>query len=436
MVDITFISEVRIPTERVSGLISRIERINEKLTSSGVPTIKLDILSEGMEKIKTGLAAGMAEMTTLRLNRQVEESSNQVSILAVSQLNNTNDGFETHRFFGQLTEAQINAVSEPKNSPNFCDHCETVRLRSKMYTVQVGDKVSRVGTSCLDEFSGMKIMPWARAMDEADKVIDRFALISPTDMKSILKVTVDNFLEEAFLIIEKSNYEGLTTQEYNLAVSSEAYLAASVNIQNDTESKAPEHIKKQVEQVKKYILGIEIDPSKRSVDYYLNLRNVVKHGHITSVESNLLASSIRSMKRDLKREKDLESKKDLGNCFIGKQKERLALKNLVVESVYYSEGRYGYTSDIKLRDSDNNFYSWKASGYIDINANDTIHLVGTIKGHENWDSKKYGKIMFDNQIARCKIMSEEDIDAYIDKESKKKDRKNLRQQSTNNDMAM
>lgn len=436
MVSTTVIGNMRIPTDRLSGVLSRIERINEKLLSSGAPTIELEIISQGMERVEAGPSTGLAPMTILRLNRQVGDENNRVRILAVSHLNNTNDGFETHRFFDQLSDRQIEAVNNPKNSPNFCDHCETVRLRSKMYTVQIGEVISRVGTSCLDEFSGMKLMPWAKAMDAADKTLEQFSLINFNEMKSVLSVTVDSFLEEALQVIEEGDYDNLTTQEFNRVISSKAYLAAGIKIQNDDRSPAPEHVKEKVGQVKKFIQSTEIDPSKRSVDYYLNLRNVINHGYVTSIESTLLASSIRSMENDLKRQKDLESKKDIGNRFVGTVKDRVAFKNLTVESVYYKEGMYGYTTELKMRDSENNFYSWNASGYLEIDAEDVIHLVGTIKGHESWESKKYGKTIFDNQITRCKIMSEEEIDSHIEKEEKKKSRKKEKQQSTDADVAM
>lgn len=432
MIQATTIKEISIPTERLDALMARIERINEKLKTSGAPLIQIEVLDQKMDKVKSGVAAGMVSMTKLQVIRHVESDKGQVRVLAVSHLNNLNNGFETHRFYDRLTDAQIDRVTSPEKSPNFCDHCETVRLRSKMYTVQVGDKISRVGTSCLDEFAGMKLMPWARAMEEADKALEQFSELSPEVMRRIVTVPVDLFLEEVFKIRENNaSYDELVTHEYHRALATEAYLSASVKIQNDDEEPASEQIREKVAQVKQFIMRTEIDPEKRSIDYFLNLRNLLKHGYVSTGEIALLTSSIRSMERDIELKRKKEQNKNLGNRFVGEIKERLVLKNLIVESVYVKDGEYGYVTDIKFRDSENNFFSWRASGYFDLEVGSTVHLVGTVKNHEKWESKKYAKTIFDNQITRCKIMSEEEIDKQIQKAAKKREKKTTKNEASN-----
>lgn len=417
------IKETDILTSRMDTLLSRIERINERLISAKAPLIQIEILGESMSKVRSGAASGLASMTRVRVKRDIESENGNIHILAVSQLNNSNDGFQTHRFFRELSEKEIEMVNNPPHSPNFCDHCKTVRIRSKMYTVQLKDKVSRVGTSCLDEFSGVKMNRWAKAIDEADNLLEQFSILDYSELQRNLSVSVDSLLEEALKEIETKQYDDLPTPEFNMNVSSAALIRARARLEEDNSEPTPSHIKDKVKQVKEFILNTDIDPQKRSIDYFLNLRNLVRHGYVTSKESNLLVSSISSMMREIQREKELEKSKDIGNKFIGELKERRPFKNLTIDSSYIKEGQYGYTTDFKFIDDENNYYSWKASGLFNLEKGDKVHLVGTIVGHETWDSKKYGKIMFDNKLSRCKIMSEPDIDQHIEKESKKKSKK-------------
>lgn len=404
--------------ERVESLKSRIERINERLASSNAPLVHLAFSKPTLRSVDTTIP-GLAPFVMVTLSRQVASEHGQFRILARSNLNNTNDGFSMHSLYGNLDQVELEAVNNPQQSPNFCDHCETVRLRSKMYTIKVNENIMRVGTSCLDEFSGINLNRWVKGLEQADEEIEKFSQFSFECVKDYLVVEVDQVLLEAMRLIREEGYKTMKNNGRSTGI--EAYICASANLAKNVESieSSPESIDK-LEKVKRFILDSESDPSKRSDSYYNNLRNIISHGYVTRVESPILASALVTYENEMRKQAQHSTYSEIGNEHVGSIKDKINLRNITVDNVYVDEGRYGYITRLNLIDANNVFYKWNATGLIDVKAGDKINLSGTIDQHERWESKKYGKEILSNKLVRCKIMTDPEMDIHIEKQEKKK----------------
>ena len=89
--------------------------------------------------------------------------------------------------------------------------------------------------------------------------------------------------------------------------------------------------------------------------------------------------------------------------FVGKIRERLTFDAVVI-GVYESEGLYGHTDIVKMRDLDGNMFTWFASGYTDLERSDRINIRGTVKKHDEYRGIK------NTLITRCKFDKYEIVD--------------------------
>lgn len=88
---------------------------------------------------------------------------------------------------------------------------------------------------------------------------------------------------------------------------------------------------------------------------------------------------------------------------VGSVKQRLEFDAVVV-GVYESEGYYGHTDIVKMRDLDGNMLTWFASGYTDLKRSDHINIRGTVKRHDEFRGIK------NTILTRCKYDKYEIVD--------------------------
>lgn len=81
--------------------------------------------------------------------------------------------------------------------------------------------------------------------------------------------------------------------------------------------------------------------------------------------------------------------------FIGEIGDRRDFE-VVVIGVYGTEGYYGHTDIVKMRDGDGNMLTWFASDYTNIERSDRLAIKGTIKKHDEYRGIKQ------TVITRCK----------------------------------
>ena len=90
------------------------------------------------------------------------------------------------------------------------------------------------------------------------------------------------------------------------------------------------------------------------------------------------------------------SEADARSEYVGEIKQRIDFEAVIL-GVYETEGYYGHTDIIKMRDMDDNLLTWFASGYQSLIRGDRVSVRGTITKHNEYQGTKQ------TIINRCKI---------------------------------
>lgn len=95
--------------------------------------------------------------------------------------------------------------------------------------------------------------------------------------------------------------------------------------------------------------------------------------------------------------RDARALQDVRSTHVGDIGQRMEFEG-VIEGVYGSEGYYGHTDIVKLRDTHDNVFTWFASGYTDLERGDRVKIRGTIKKHDEYRGVNQ------TVITRCKVL--------------------------------
>lgn len=415
--------------DRVPALLSRIEKINQKLAAAKAPLIQLAISDAHLVKMEDSSASDYMAVVKIDLSREIAAPIGLVTLLATTKIDPVTQ-FMEHTTFTKLSAEEDFKIKNP-GPPCFCDHCETNRIRSYIHTLKTPIGLIRVGSGCLDQFTGFKMSKWHDAYKLAIKALVDAEAISFTEANEHAAIPVELFLCEAIDQIEQFGY--MTGYSHGVSTGFNSFQAirgkmpeieqGEFSYSDSTKSKATE--------VRNYLIDTETDPAKRSVDYYSNLRGLLGFGFLTIRQAGLLASLVKDFDKDLAIKKERENKSALATSFYGTVGERIPLKNLRVDYVKEGSNEYGYTTELTMYNPDGYLFVWKASGMIDVKKNDVIHLVGKLENHRTWDSAKLAKTFHENRLSRCKFHTLEEIEEIINKPAKKPRNKRI---STENEI--
>jgi hypothetical protein len=82
--------------------------------------------------------------------------------------------------------------------------------------------------------------------------------------------------------------------------------------------------------------------------------------------------------------------------YVGEVKVRMEL-TLTVLGVFDSEGHYGHTDIVKMKDAEGNLFTWFASGWSGLTRGDVVTGKGTVKAHDTYKGTKQ------TVLTRCKF---------------------------------
>jgi hypothetical protein len=400
--------------DRLPALEAKINKINDKLKAAGIPQLVIDVSGPEVKKIDTASTGDYMSVYTVSVSREVMAPVGRVELLAETKIDPVTEWME-HTTFTKLTPAEHKKVTEPV-SACFCDHCEKNQLRIYIYTVKSPLGISRVGSGCLDNYTGFspgKMGKWQEAYKKAVSAVEEVEAITFTDVEQHAILPVDLFLMEAVEQIQGRGYQGGYNGQFHTG--SETFSALRAKLQ-DTENPTPSYsptTAKKAKDVQEFLVGTQLDPAKRVDDYYRNLRSLLEFGHLTWRQAGLLASSIVSFDKEISQAKERAKAAGMANAYIGVVGEKLILKNLRVESAYADSGQWGATTDFQFYDEEGHLFRWNASGSFDIKRGETVHIEGKLTKHREWTSHKLGKQMLENTLTRCKFHTLEEIEELI-----------------------
>lgn len=401
-----FILESALPLLR-----AKIDKINEKLQTAKVPLISMTAGEPHIRKFRSGMFFGGLPVVKVELSRAVTAPIGEVKVLALTKVDNKTE-FMEHKTFTKLTPEQDEKIRLPE-APCLCEHCNRNQPRVYIYTLETPDGVKRVGSGCVEGYTGFNFKIWQAAYEKAVEAVDKYVEIDFAAVQAHSVLPVDAFMCEVALQTEKFGYQ--TRADHGISTGQESFseLTLKLDALEAGEYSYPREIIELVEKVKDFFRETEFDVAKRDIDYYANLRALMQFGHLTTRQASLLGSTIVHYQSQMAKKATVKAGQELGNEFFGTVKDRIPLKNLKVDSVWTDHGQFGLTTKITMFDDKNRMFVWKASGGFDVKSGDVVHLVGTIAKHETWYSKKLGKDMHENSLQRCKFHTLEEIDELI-----------------------
>lgn len=407
-----------IPADRISILQERLEKINNRLLAAGVQPVRINVGEPIVgRKEHHGLDDVEAMLCPVEVERNMDGGAGKIRMLGKSNVD-PDTGFMTHRSFTNLSDAERDFFDNPTH-PTHCDHCGTNRKRTEMFVVETPDSLIRVGSSCLDDFVGVKVNAWTKSFEKVLEHVESLSDIRLEDVNELKLVSVDSFLREACKSIDQLGY--YSARDYG--PSNTGRLVFDMITGRDPGDAGPavhnEQYVDQAEQVIQYIANSEFRADDKNTDYFVNLRNLVNFGHLSIRQSSMLASAVRSMQIFNEKEQKRLNSQHIGNHHLHAEGVRTVFKNLTVDAYYHSEGQFGYTTKIHYLDEDNNLMVWKKSGYHEPTIGEVKNLMGTVTDHNTWFSRKYEKDIRETRINRCTELSAEQVEAFEAKEARR-----------------
>ena len=409
----------KVLAEKLPPLLSKVERVNEKLKAGGLPIIQVTHGAAAITDVNIpGTGTARLPMIEITIAREAPSpTAGYVQLLAKSTIEK-HLGAETlqHRTYGDLTDEQRERVEKPANAAA-CDHCTSNRNRSYIFTLDTPGGIMRVGNGCLKLFLGFEMSRWATALNEVIEEADKLSKISFREVNENEVIPLRLFLSEAIKQIALSGYQ---KRETGYPTGEMTFQTCQALICEDPDPAEDPGLRDQVSDVINYIKDSEYRESDKNKDYFVNLRTMIDVANLTRRQANLVASAIPSFTRYQAEIQRAEANKGFAETFIGEVGERMLFKNLTVKSVKLGSNDYGYTTTFWMTNEEGAYFKWKASGHYEMEEGGSISVSGSIKEHDKFHSSWYGKEVMCNILTRCKILSPEDVLALESKKPRKK----------------
>ncbi|MBB4861266.1 hypothetical protein HNP46_000077 [Pseudomonas nitritireducens] len=408
-------SEQWVITDKLPVLMARMDKINERLRMSSAPLLTISVEPLGVRTMRKGLQEITADFSKVRIERQIADDVNHTKVLAHTRIA-LSTGVMTHTFYDDLNEEQVYAIQNPASACK-CDHCNHDRQRVNIYTVQNDQGIFRVGSSCIDDFSKLKMNKWLAAHEDAVEQLNKYSEITFSDIRDHGVLEVDSLLAEVVELLQKGPYQ--TKYEHGISTGYIAFGNVQLKVeQND--GRAPEYpddVMESVRLIKQMILQSEFSETERLKDISLSQRNIVNNGYVTVAQAPIMAGAVawHNKHKKLQAEREAEgsapkAQSNVGTAHLGAVKDRIVFKNLQVVGVWAGTSDRGFPfTKLTMLDDQNHVITWKASTHLDLDKGDRINLVGSVKGHATFNSKLFGKEVQATEMTRCSILTNEEV---------------------------
>jgi hypothetical protein len=449
---ITGVEQHYILQSRWPAIKAKIDKINARLLAEHAPELNIQVSEPEFRKSGSNKVGGIMSVVRVDISRVVDAPIGKIELLAETKVDlkmlknpisspiellarttvDADSELMLHTTYTTLSNEEEELITGSRKDPCFCDHCQTDRPRIYIYTVRTDEGIKRVGSGCLETFSGFKMQNWQKAYASVNKLLDDAQVISFSEAPLHVVVPVDLLLCEAIETIQARGYSSGYSGEISTGMEAFEELRLKL-IESDTlDIPYPEATRAKAKLVKDFIIDSELSPATRANDYYRNLRLLLNFGYATVRQAGLLTSGVISQEKEAERLKEIAKKSVLGNEQFGAEGDKVLLKNLRVDDVYPKETQYGWVTKITMYDEENRMFFWQASGQKDIKKGEIVNLAGTLKEPERYYSNKYEKDMVKNVLTRCTFHTLEEIEELAKKpapKAKAKRAKSTSQQS-------
>lgn len=280
-----------------------------------------------------------------------------------------------------------------------CEHCNANHRRVKTYIIRKENEYMEVGGACLKNYTG------GRSPDQLARyfaLIDSFADFGNSEESyGSGRREVSNIKKFIKICKKLKNRLGFVrSREDAFSTSYIAFGWLTGTLGREMAQDIAEVLKATEvddDYAEKALAYTESLPSTSS--FIINLKQICNNGFITERSAATLAAIVQVYDNHVDSEirRKLEAEQNLSSEHQGKLKDRLTI-DVTVTLSRVSEGMYGPTTWLVLRDSNGNVYTWSASKFIEVETGDKMKLIGTVKDHKLYNDIKQ------TVLTRCKIL--------------------------------
>ena len=404
--NITATTSLTFAASRLEDFKSKIAKINGKIKrAGGTDVYHPTYTSEWRNEVtKTGLTVAIEYVTATWEAKRISLGR----FTFVASLVPEEAGMTVHTAPGQSLEGWTRPAADDQT----CQHCNTVRNRSRMYVVRddTDGSLIQLGHNCIALYTGMEPKGlWQLTVDED---LEDWAHGPSSDGGGggsfAPYLVINEVLGLAYALSDQGRAyisrakaqewnKDSTAQQVNIAVNGLFPSAAEAQRYGGDVARERERYLDAIADGKEYaadeklIAGIRAAAETLSAgtDYADNVAIILaaESGIVSPRNMGTLASLVSVYRRNL--ERDAERKAAASTAvqgFVADVGVRVKNLTLTLTTVKTWEGDYGTTTFIVGRDEAGRIVVWKASRYLDLNPGDTLHLsAATVKEHGNFN---------------------------------------------------
>jgi hypothetical protein len=278
-------------------------------------------------------------------------------------------------------------------TPQWCDHCKTVRDRYDSYLVQhEGGERKQVGSSCIKDFLGHPFQPgWLSSSKDLDEIEESWG-----GGRSHREADTDSVLAWAAALTEKTGWISRNKAEIERRQASSDLLQTALS----GTGKAARELRQEISPTGDHrALAATARERARQVDdsaseYLANVKRLAGAEFITSRNAGIIGSAVAAYHREMNARAEREARPV--NQFMGQVKDKITIQ-ATVRSDTPVEGDWGIRHRHGLLTREGNWVTWWASSNQQLEVGREITLTGTVKAHQTHRDVK------STVLTRCKI---------------------------------
>lgn len=270
-----------------------------------------------------------------------------------------------------------------------CDHCHYSRRRNDTFLVySETDGFRQIGRNCLADFIGSDKVAGKMAQAEMWSLVND-ACMSAQEygygsggerrflMDELLAFAAQVVLTEGWVPRSKA-------AELGRAATADLTLTAIDKARKDARLYPGVDARRLAENV------LEWAPAwierERGNDYVWNMSVVMASPYVPMRSVGLAVSAIGAYQRDMQHQLERKAKAATSpSQHVGTVGKRQTFDNLTCQAIRYLESQFGVTTLLTFTDPSGNIIKWFASSEPDIEPDQTVTLVATVKAHGDWN---------------------------------------------------
>ena len=392
-----------IPDYNVPKLEEKIAKLNKKAVQLGVDPITIHV-SGFKNVLLRDLYPGAIDQN----NRPLYENSSECIRFAIVQVDGQAPKINGWQFLAtiqpqyeedgttfvgnvlRIVPGMEGIPEKYRQATNWCDHCETNRVRNETYLVMSdAGETKQVGRTCLRDFLGHanpeKIAAWTTTLSDLCDLIGSYGHRGPMGGPYIQRYPLADFLTQCAAVIRVSGWVSrkfarISGKDATAAVAMEQLIAKHARLEQYIPIEEDEKLGKQTAD---WMEALELRSDNN--DYLKNLSMVGQTGCVEYRTTGIAASGISAMKREFGESLIPERVKPAAANYLGSLKQRLVL-DVTVSAVRAYSNDWGSGVVVKMVTPTGDVCT--AFGLTGIVEGQSIKIKGTVKAHNEYKGQK------------------------------------------------